>query len=170
MIIMSHYSKHGRDKQTPPSRSGNKGNQSEENENHSGWSEEKALEEIKESFGANYVSEILSKKKSDYNDYIRRVKAYAEGTAKEITTTQLRNIFSRIKKIKISNLDDLHVLRPKLAFVAGRSDKKMKTLVFLLDVLITKIDDDPEKLCQFQDFFEAIVAYHKYYEPEKGSK
>jgi CRISPR-associated protein Csm2 len=157
-------------KQANQSRPGNKGKRSEENENQSGWNEEKALAEIKQSFGDNWASELLSKQKSDYNDYIRKVKAYAEGTAKEITTTQLRNIFSRIIKIKISNLDDLHVLRPKLAYVAGRSDKKMKTLVFLLDILITKIDDDPVKLCQFQAFFEAIVAYHKYYEPEKGSK
>jgi CRISPR-associated protein Csm2 len=140
------------------------------NETHTVWNENIALEEILQSLGENCFSEILSKKKLDYNDYIRKVKAYAEATSKEITTTQLRNIFSRIIKIKISNIDDLHVLRPKLAFVAGRSDNKMKTLVFLLDCLITKIDNDPEKLRQFQDFFEAIVAYHKYYEHEKGSK
>jgi CRISPR type III-A-associated protein Csm2 len=141
-------------------RSGGNGNDGE-------WSEEKALEKIKKRFGENCFDEILSKKKPDYNTYICNIKTYVDDNLKEITTSQLRNVFSRINKVKPDNLDDLYILRPKLAYVSGRSDNNMKTLVFMLDCLITKTDN-AEKLAQFQAFFEAVIAYHKYY--EKRSK
>ena len=135
--------------------------------NMNDWSEEKAQEEIKKRFGENCIDEILSEKKGNYNDYIGNIKTYVEDNVKGITTSQLRNVFSRIKKVKPENLDDLYILRPKLAYVSGRSANKMKTLIFLLDQLIIKTDNS-KKLVQFQAFFEAIIAYHKYY--EKGSK
>jgi CRISPR type III-A-associated protein Csm2 len=154
-------------KYSQPSRPASAGFRSGGNWNDRQWSEEIAQDEIKKRFGENCFDEILSEKKRDYNDYIGKIKAYVEDNVKGITTSQLRNVFSRIKNIKPDNLDDLYILRPKLAYVSGRSENKMKTLVFLLDLLITKTDN-AEKLVQLQAFFEAVIAYHKYY--EKGSK
>lgn len=150
-------------KYSQPIRPANTGFRSGGNWNDRQWNEVIAQEEITKRFGENYFDEILSKKKLDYNAYIRNIKAYVEDNVKGITTSQLRNVFSRIKKVKPDNLDELYILRPKLAYVSGRSENKMKTLIFLLDRLIAKTDD-AEKLVQFQAFFEAVIAYHKYYE------
>jgi CRISPR-associated protein Csm2 len=135
----------------------------------SGWNEEEAMKIISDSFNGKSFTEILfeilnEKKINNYNDYIGNVKNYVKTNIKGITTNQLRNVFSRIKKVKPDKLGDLYVLRPQLAYVSGKSDKKeMKTLVYFLDSLITKTDD-PAKLKEFKNFFEAIVAYHKFYE------
>ncbi len=147
-------------KYTPPSRSGNPADRSGGWTDRR-WSEEKAMKEIKESFGENFVEEILGDSKADYNAYIERVKKYVQNNRSGLTTAQLRNVFSKVK-----NLDDcstLSTLRPKLAYVSGRSEKEeMKTLLFLLDELITKVSEK-KQLDQFKDFFEAVIAYHKYF-------
>lgn len=125
------------------------------------WSEEKAMDEVCRAFGSNYVAFILNPTKPDYNEYIKRVKAYLFAHHKRMTTAQLRNIFSRVRNIE--NQQQLYLLRPKLAYVAGRSDTdEMKTMLFLLDQLIANVDC-PEKLEQFKAFYEAVIAYHKYY-------
>ncbi len=128
------------------------------------WSEEKAMKEIKESFGENFVEEILGESKSDSNAYIEKIKKYVQNNRSGITTAQLRNVFSKVK-----NLDDcseLYTLRPKLAYVSGRAEKdEMKTLLFLLDELLVKVSEKKqhEQLKQFKNFFEAVIAYHKYF-------
>ena len=128
------------------------------------WSEEKAMKEIKESFGENFVDDILGESKSDNNAYIKRIKTYVQNNKSGITTSQLRNVFSKVKNI--NDCSELYTLRPKLAYVSGRADKdEMKTLLFLLDELLIKVSEQKqlEQLKQFKNFFEAIIAYHKYF-------
>jgi CRISPR-associated protein Csm2 len=125
------------------------------------WSEEKAADEIRGAFGSDYVSFILSPNKPDYNGYIEKVKRYVFGHYRKMTTSQLRNVFSRVRNIK--NPQQLYLLRPKLAYVAGRSETdEMKTMLYLIDQLISKVDNT-DKLEQFKSFYEAVIAYHKYY-------
>ena len=128
------------------------------------WSEEKAMKEIKESFGENFVDDILGESKSDNNAYIKRIKTYVQNNKSGITTSQLRNVFSKVKNI--NDWSELYTLRPKLAYVSGRADKdEMKTLLFLLDELLIKVSEQKqlEQLKQFKNFFEAVIAYHKYF-------
>ena len=128
------------------------------------WSEEKAMKEIKESFGENFVDDILGESKSDNNAYIKRIKTYVQNNKSGITTSQLRNVFSKVKNI--NDCSELYTLRPKLAYVSGRADKdEMKTLLFLLDELLIKVSEQKqlEQLKQFKNFFEAVIAYHKYF-------
>ncbi len=124
---------------------------------------------VREIFGDDYVALILGDTKlsgDGYNDYIDRVKRFMchKQNYKKMTTSQLRNIFARVQKIESKRYYKLYLLRPKLAFIAGRSDttNQMKTMIFLLDQLISNVDS-PEKLEQFQAFYEAVIAYHKYY-------
>ena len=125
------------------------------------WSEQKAYEEIEKSFGQNGLAEILSDQKKDYNEYINKVKSYVKGNAHGITTSQLRNIFSQVKNV--SHYEELYTLRPKLAYVSGRAEKdQTKTLLFLFDALISKVSN-ASQLEQFKAFFEAVIAYHKYF-------
>ncbi len=113
---------------------------------------------LKKRFGNNYVNAILSPR--DYNGYIDNIKSYVEKNKDKISTSQLRNIFSKVKEVKEPR--NLTMLRPKLAYVVGRQTG-MKELVYLLDELIKKVNKD--NLNQFKDFFEAIIAYHRYFNP-----
>lgn len=90
----------------------------------------------------------------------------------EVSTSQIRNIFSKVKRMKSyeKNKTDLLLLRPKLAYVAGRHGKRkgkeltgaIVDLQVILDECIRKIKDE-KSFKKFQDFFEAILAYHRYY-------
>jgi len=124
--------------------------------------EETFLDDINRKFSVN-LAEILKKEKKDYNGYIQCVKKYVEDDARDISASQLRNIFTKVKKAKEAT--DLTVLRPKIAYISGRTDDKkegMKRLLFLLDHLIKQIEKQ-EQTEEFKKFFESIIAYHKYY-------
>ncbi len=99
------------------------------------------------------------------NEFIDLVKDYVEKNKYGITTSQLRNIFAKIKPIeyKKENLSDINLLRIKFAYISGRSDKReMKNLCGFLDKLISEVKNQ-ENWNQFKNFFEAIIAYHKYF-------
>jgi len=116
---------------------------------------------IKDSFVEDYVAYIFSDHTSDYNEYIDKVKRYVSYKCKDVTTAQLRNVYARIQKAPTPFA--LQMLRPKIAYVAGRTEVyQLKVVMFLLEQLIVRVDG-PEKLDRFKAFYEAIVAYHKYY-------
>lgn len=81
---------------------------------------------------------------------------------KKLSTSQIRNIFGEIKRIEASGYDRnrLILLKPRLAYAAGRHGGAVKDL---RDVLMTAIDavDDTKKFDYFVNFFEAILAYHR---------
>lgn len=80
-----------------------------------------------------------------------------------ITTNQLRNIYDQVKK---SHINQVQMIRPKLAYVAARQNNPLaREIVKFFDELINNIDNE-KKLESFKDFFEAIVAYHKFYSPK----
>lgn len=126
------------------------------------WSEKQAEEEIREVFGPNYPAAILEVKKDAYNAHIDKVKGYMDRNAKHISTSQLRNIFSRVRNVR--DPAGLFALRPKLAYVSGREEKNeaMKTMLYLLDRLIVAVNDQV-KLERFKEFMESLVAFHKYW-------
>jgi CRISPR type III-A-associated protein Csm2 len=76
---------------------------------------------------------------------------------KEVTTSKIRNIFSAIQNAKTKR--DLKMLRPKLAYLAGR-DNKTKSFMNDLDKLIKKIEND-DQVNNFKQFFEAIICYKR---------
>jgi CRISPR-associated protein Csm2 len=121
---------------------------------------------IRAVFGNDYVALILNPHGGDYNDYLDRVKRFVRERAKQITTSQLRNIFTRVQAAK--RPEQLYVLRPRLAYVAGRSDREeMRELVVLLDDLIREVKEE-DRVASFRSFFEAVIAYHKYYNPKES--
>lgn len=104
------------------------------------------------------------------------------GFVKEVTsvsTSQIRNIYGSSKRIEMS-LDEknapemynkLILLKPKMAYANGRFNKPLgrgqykipgfKTLVDCLSYAIDKIEGDYQRMKNFFNFFEAILAYHK---------
>ncbi len=100
------------------------------------------------------------------DEYLNKIRDYVRGIKDIITTSQLRNIFSEVKKINAKKIPELKMLRVKLAYIAGRSEttykyKLIQDFYYNLDLLIQKVNKD--NLQNFKDFFEAIIAYHKYF-------
>ena len=89
-----------------------------------------------------------------------------------ITTSQIRRVYSAVKKIQTKiqmgekfERNDLVLLKPKLAYVVARApnDRKANTekLKNALTQAIDAVKDDSKKFKNFVDFFEATLAYHK---------
>ena len=123
------------------------------------------------------VSSFSKIKPKDYADE----DGYAAIIAKELkklNTNQLRKFFGAVRNIEKKNEEwsdiepELYLLKPKLAISLGRNlipedfFKVMNACLNKIDVGETDDDDDEKKenFNNFVKFFEAIVAYHKYYE------
>lgn len=105
-----------------------------------------------------------------------------------MTTSQIRNIFGEAKRIQAkasqpdanaSELDpsdklnkkiisDLLLLRPKMAYAEARvvmksKESRIKDFRKVMNEANKAVGDSEENLQRFIDFFEAILAYHKFY-------
>ena len=81
----------------------------------------------------------------------------------ELKTSQIRKVYSAVKKIQMSDKfsqNDLVMLKPKLAYAAARNPE-VTDLKDALTEAINKVGDDPQKFKNFVDFFEATLAYHR---------
>lgn len=94
---------------------------------------------------------------------IKDLMAFMEKNADGVTSTQLRNIYSKVKPITEAN--KLKMQRPRLAYIIARQQTdKARLLMHLLDDLIERVDGEKNTVEGFKQFFEAMVAYHKYFE------
>ena len=95
----------------------------------------------------------------------------------KISTSQLRNIYGEITRIKLKGIQNeipaFWLLKPKIAYNAARIDRKNEKEAFnkLVEILNQAIDSvdvqNTKTFDNFQKFFEAILAYHKFYEGKK---
>ncbi|MEO0020719.1 MAG: type III-A CRISPR-associated protein Csm2 [candidate division WOR-3 bacterium] len=94
------------------------------------------------------------------------------GKEKELTTSQVRSILDDIQSIDTSSEDsvrrELELLRPKLAYAAGRHKGRVKQFQGVIDYAIELVTDPNTKApaSMFENlkaFIEAVVAYHRYY-------
>ncbi|WP_052507586.1 type III-A CRISPR-associated protein Csm2 [Desulfonatronovibrio magnus] len=94
--------------------------------------------------------------------------------SKSVSTSQIRNIYGATKKIDMSlNADNasekyssLLLLKPKMAYANGRHNKGnniqgFTVLVTCLSHAIDQVDGQFNRMKNFFNFFEAILAYHK---------
>ena len=113
---------------------------------------------------------ILHPTAERFNELLDRTKAFIQRRAKKISTSQIRNIFARIKSAQQEQ--DLYRLRPLLAYAAGRATKEqeqdaLSDLTVLMDTLIREVKTS-EDVRRFQEFSEALVAYHRYFNPKES--
>ncbi len=84
---------------------------------------------------------------------------------KNLTTSQIRNVFGSVKKMEMKgfNENELLLLKPKLAYAANRPGAKpgTKDLKEILTTAINCVEGKPENFENFCNFFEAILAYHR---------
>ena len=107
------------------------------------------------------------------NDLAKERKEFINGKEKKISamsTSQLRKFFGEIKRIQALDFDksevkdDILMLKPKLAYAAGRDEGKSKIGDFYKKMSIGLDAIEPKNKEHFRNFvkiFEAIVAYHK---------
>ncbi|NUQ82511.1 MAG: type III-A CRISPR-associated protein Csm2 [Bacteroidetes bacterium] len=124
---------------------------------------EDKLSEVKKQFGENFYQLILSPKSPEtYNEYIEKVKGFVEKNSNEMTTSQIRNIFSTLKRPDLTVLD-VHKLRPKIAYAYGRAEKEgFKNLLLLLDDQFRQVKTDNQKT-ELVEFLESIIAFHRFF-------
>jgi CRISPR-associated protein Csm2 len=119
-------------------------------------------EHVKKQFFSRTFSELLNMSKAlQLDDILESIEKFVAAEGANLSTSQLRNIYD--KAIKAGTQNELKLIRPNLAYIAGRSgNEKEKSLLAFIDLLIKEVNSD-EKVKEFHIFFEAVVAYHKFY-------
>jgi len=112
-----------------------------------------------------HKSQFLKMNTGIDTDSLESIQKFMYYNVKDITTSQLRNIYNLVLDVKRDgNYSLLSLKRIKLAYIAGRTDKSgLKKLIEFLDVLFQEVNSDKNKFESLRAFSEALVAYHKYY-------
>ena len=116
-------------------------------------------------FIGQYKAAFLSMRMNSSHDLIDAIESFVKDNARDISSSQLRGIFSQVK---VSTPEKIPILRAKLAYVKGRTETRkigMHTLLDLFNDLMKEIKPNDatadNKLDSFKDFFEAILSFHK---------
>ncbi len=102
----------------------------------------------------------------DANTLVKVAERLGKDFANDLSTSQIRNVFGEVKRLQMRKEFDVYaarellLLKPKLAYQAGRHGGKVKDLEQILSKAIDRVTD-PKHFENFADFFEAILAYHK---------
>lgn len=119
------------------------------------------LEKVEDSLNPLFDLGLRIDKLTDeeYDKFCELCRNYVEKKdfKKNVTTSKIRNIFSPIKSAK--NVKEIKLLRPKLAYLAGK-DSGTKPFMNDLDKVIKSIKTENE-VKNFKALFEAIVCYKK---------
>lgn len=91
-----------------------------------------------------------------------------------LNTSQIRNIYGTVKKLELAKQKDvvnkLIMLKPMLAYAVARNYEVfgLKILQAVLGKAIDNVGENKEsRFYNFCRFFEAILAYHKFYDEKK---
>jgi len=124
--------------------------------------------------GVEIVEEIKKELPSilggDSKKLVENARRLGEHLGGRLSTSQIRSIFSEVKQMRRYDEDRLNLLRPKMAYTAGKHGSRVQgklvgpivDLQEILDKCIERISSE-EEFENFKSFFEAILAYHRYY-------
>ena len=117
--------------------------------------------------------------KGDPEELVRRAEDIGKAIARQVTSSQIRNIFGTARQIQMrwrnaadaeAAYRDAVLLRPKLGYFAKRErGRGMADLERILSPALETMSQGKDlaerqkRFNHFVDFFEAIVAYHKTY-------
>ncbi|GIV39383.1 MAG: hypothetical protein KatS3mg033_1183 [Thermonema sp.] len=106
-------------------------------------------------------------------DIIGCAEALAKSISKDVKTNQVRNFFSGVLRIKADfarskSYESVRLavlmLKPKLAYAAGRQNKVKFFAEKMTEVVEATLQaGNTQALERFFLFVESVVAYHKYY-------
>ena len=117
--------------------------------------------------------------KDDVDALVKAAQAIGKATAARVTSSQIRNIFSTVRQIQLrwplgadeaaqkTAYRQAMMLKPQIHYAAARNKDRIAPLdEYLVGALDYVGKGTPEqrreRFMRFVDFFEAIVAYHKY--------
>lgn len=134
------------------------------------------------------ILHIIADTSADYVNLLNdTAKQLGEKIKPTVTTSQIRGVFSLVREIEQDTLSAknedplsatvtrrLSMLRPKLAYQVGRIDAsypddpkkaQMGALVLILTSAVDVVLEQKtiQAFRNFVDFFEAILAYHKFF-------
>jgi CRISPR-associated protein Csm2 len=107
---------------------------------------------------------ITSQNATEMNEVADRLGTwYTEGQEREkLSSSQIRNVLDKLQRMGKYDSNKLQLLRPVLAYVAGRHGGKVRHLQGVIEQAISKVTDE-KTFENFKNFFEAIVAYHRFH-------
>jgi len=105
----------------------------------------------------NGDAEILNQ----YADELARDYLSPKNESQKLSTSQIRNVLDEIQRMKEYDSIKLQLLRPKLAYAAGRHKGKVKDFRDLIEILLKHTNQ--HNFPYFKYFIEAIVAYHRFH-------
>lgn len=121
-------------------------------------------------FTRESIKEFEMMSETPSHEMIEAIEKFVNWHKKDITSSQLRRIYSKIKSNKMTS-ESLPLVRIQLAYTMGRSEGKkrgMKLLLHHLDDMIANITpnspDAKGKISSLQTFLEAVIAFHKYHQ------
>lgn len=155
-----------------------RGHASQGNQNRSSkaYTEADFLEKAKKHYGDYYKNLLYMITSPDEPDPVSqdalssmmiKTDNFVKEFGGEITTGQLRNVYALIKELPANEagLRNLVFIRPKLAYISARQEKKSETARVIPDMLndLAKQTNTVTKLKSLQALAESIVAYHRYH-------
>ena len=99
---------------------------------------------------------------NQYADELARDYLSPKNESQKLSTSQIRNVLDEIQRMKEYDSTKLQLLRPKLAYAAGRHQgkvNKVRDFRDLIEILIKHTNQ--YNFPYFKYFIEAIVAYHR---------
>lgn len=88
---------------------------------------------------------------------------YTAGLERErLSSSQIRSFFDKVQAMEDFDNNQLQLLRPLMAYAAGRHQGKVKHLQGIIDQSINLVKDQ-NSFDNFKHLLEAIVAYHRYH-------
>ena len=101
--------------------------------------------------------------------------AQGKAFSRDVKTSQLRTFYSAVNSIRVQSQQErdfsyiernLILLKPKLAYAAGRHPRQLKAFQsFMVQAIdgVVNSRNPKDALTNFFDLLEAVVAYHKFY-------
>ncbi|MDR1583609.1 MAG: type III-A CRISPR-associated protein Csm2 [Prevotellaceae bacterium] len=117
-------------------------------------------DEVKNSYFRNFPDILDMGKTDNLDSLLSAVENFVKGAGVKVSTSQLRNVYDCV--IKAHSVNEMKLIRPKLAYIAGRGQYTDKQFFGFIDGLIKTIKNDDQRK-NFKVFFESVVAYHKFY-------
>lgn len=127
----------------------------------------KVKRERREELANNIEKAIREGLNNFYSSSHSEIFETAEKTAimlylEEITPTQLRKIYDRVRRLNYNKSSiELELIKAQMAYAAGKN-KKLERFYQIMRPLISNIKSE-ENLKLFKNFFEAVVAYNRYH-------
>ena len=122
---------------------------------------------------AQWISTGLNKEAIEFAELFGKELTAPDGIDKQkLTTSQIRNVYGEVQKMKMKGFDERSflILKPRLAYTTLRSSNKTKgseqfklVIEQALDAVLDgkNAEEKQSRFENFANFFEAILAYHR---------